>query len=837
MVKKKAKGTDTPSDPADRKRHEQPLQAVLLAEDWQPQSTWLYGSGAEDQPLIAVAASLQKVTFHPLVLDRPKILCPLLNQPMIDYTIHYLCNQGVQELYVLCVTQDVEDYILQVALEERFVSMKFVVVRDTTITNDGDALREMDKRNVIQSEPFILLYGSCITNLDLSDSIQQHKSRRAADSSAIVTMLLKQVGSTNTTHYSKLRASFDDLVIGLEASASNTNFTTKRVLLYDNNFQNRSVKFPCSFMNSHCTEVQIYTDLYDIGIDLCSPDMLARFSDEFDYRHIRNEFVANSVAEEEEGLQNKIYAYVTSTSSYAARVHDFRTYHTVARDVLRRYVYPTVPDNMAIRSSQKEKEKTYRYSMQNQYMYLESATSSVRIGRTSTVRGPGLIGSHCTIGEHSTIRASVLCNQCSVSDHCTIVDSHIWDNVSIESNVSIRQSIVASHVVIKSGAVIPRGCIIGAGCVIGRNVRLDEFTRLTCRKDMLDEDFNDDVWNVDSNDGPIETSDNNEFVIEADEVHALEESKSGDGIVSDAHIVGVDGKGRLWEPLRPDDDDDELEGPEKNAFMKLVKEVLMTQCIGYDMKDFYMSRMKSQQEDDDTLSEDDDNDRSMLDDSEYDNADNILLLNDNGDRTINTIVGRQDGVDVVKELKTICLEYEGGNIENLAIELNSYKFSQNASYADCTMAAMMAIIDKMNISASTSDGKLVSEFKSLLEQWKPLLHKMSLGIDEEKAIVNGIERSATEDASNGGTKAPKILERCAKLSSGMSFRLLLQTLHDQDVVGEDAILSWAADRKQDAEQGGSDAQLQRRLNLFQLPPVREFLEWLDEDDDDDEDED
>jgi translation initiation factor eIF-2B subunit epsilon len=191
------------------------------------------------------------------------------------------------------------------------------------------------------------------------------------------------------------------------------------------------------------------------------------------------------------------------------------------------------------------------------------------------------------------------------------------------------------------------------------------------------------------------------------------------------------------------------------------------------------------------------------------------------------IIGRQEGVDVVQDLKSICLEFDttsgggGGSIENLAIELNSYKFSQNATYADCTMAAMLAIIERMNITATIGDGKLVSDFKALLVIWKPLLLKMgrAIGLDEEVAMVQAWQRTALQvDDTEEAVRH--------KLTTGMAFRLLLQTLHDQDIVSEEAILSWAQ-----ANRNGEGA------ILVNLPPIQDFLEWLEDDSDEDSDDD
>ena len=51
---------------------------------------------------------------------------------------------------------------------------------------------------------------------------------------------------------------------------------------------------------------------------------------------------------------------------------------------------------------------------------------------------------------------------------------------------------------------------------------------------------------------------------------------------------------------------------------------------------------------------------------------------------------------------------------------------------------------KMNISPDMKDGRLVATLKSKLEDfWAALLQKMSIGIDEEVAIIHALEIAAT----------------------------------------------------------------------------------------------
>jgi translation initiation factor eIF-2B subunit epsilon len=329
---------------------------------------------------------------------------------------------------------------------------------------------------------------------------------------------------------------------------------------------------------------------------------------------------------------------------------------------------------------------------------------------------------------------------------------------------------------------VNRGCIIGAGCVVGAGVVLPEFTRLTLAKEEED-DFG-DGWGDESDE-------------ESESDHG-ERLPSPQEVVSDKHVVGQDGKGHVWQPPPEDDDDLSEDGLPPSALCK-------AQSMGFDPTRLLRDRQLRQEEADrDDFSEDSD----IMDLEEYPDDDAVTF--EPSPVQAVPIVGRQKGVDVIKELKTICLEYEPTSpIENLAIELNSFKFSQNATYSDCTMAAMLAILEKMNIQKGAKDGKLVADFKGYLEHWAPLLRKMSISIDEEKAVVVALEKSATEGGDMGEV-----------LSTGMTFRFLLQTLHDEEVVSDEAILLWASERR---DEEGSDSAVAR---LFQMKPVQEFLEWL-----------
>jgi translation initiation factor eIF-2B subunit epsilon len=801
MAKKKStSGSGADVDITSTKR-EQPLQAVLLADSFSN-------------------------TFRPLSLDRPKVLCPLNNVIMMDYAIDFLARVGVEELFVVCVSDQVQAHIVAKHQQQRgttaSTSMQVTVIKDTSLANAGDALRELDRRDLVQSDPFILMFADTVTNVSSSmpAALAKHKERHKKDRSSMMTILFKPVGgsgsgsahivcecddptSSSYSDYSSIRSNTQDLVVGIDASRQGDN----RIVVYDDKCTESSIAIPCSFFASHSQIDLHYNDWMDAGIYLCSPDVLARFTDEFDYNDIARKFVANSVAEEEEGLQNKIHAHVLQPHEYAARVTDFATYAAISRDLLQRWCYPVVPDNLP-----RGYEKHYRYALQRHYIYHEQKCGSgsggnnsnkTRVGRSSVIHGPGMIGSNCVVGEECLIERCVIGNNCHIGFNVTLQGSHVWDGARIEDGATVVQSVLAQGSVVRAGAVVSRGCVIGAGCVVGKSVVLPAGIRLTLAKEK------DDGWGDGWDDDESQEGDDDD---EDSEDQKSSPTSDLEG-APDKTVVGPDGKGRVWMPV-VDDEDEDLYGMSS-------QEVMKAQSIGFDPTSLFLKRQQMHQEADDGFSDDDDaidSNNPLHDLDEYADDDAVefgtspVPPSSTSAAAAQMVIGRQQGVDVVAELRDICLDYEATSpIENLAIELNSYKFSQNATYSDCVMAAILAILDKMKITHETNDRKLVADFKSFLEHWSPLLQKMGIGVEEEKAMVVALEKAALEDNEMGKV-----------LSSGMSFRLLLQTLHDEEIASEEAVLAWAEERKTET----TDSDDSPRTRLFQTKHVQDFLEWL-----------
>ncbi len=140
-----------------------------------------------------------------------------------------------------------------------------------TCTSAGDALREMDAMNIIRSDPFILISGDVIANINLKKAIAFHQSKRKEDPNNIMTLALKKVQRCGGS-----KPLYDDLIVGMHKASS-------QIIIFADNMKHTSVGLPVELMGT-TKEVIFKSDLLDCNVDICSPELLLQFSDNYDYQ-------------------------------------------------------------------------------------------------------------------------------------------------------------------------------------------------------------------------------------------------------------------------------------------------------------------------------------------------------------------------------------------------------------------------------------------------------------------------------------------------------------------------------------------------------------------------
>ena len=314
----------------------------------------------------------------------------------------------------------------------------------STATSVGEAMRNLDNLDLITGD-FLLVSGDVISNMDLEPALVKHRARREKSKDAIMTMVLREAGAS---HRTTSKGSKPVFVIDPD---------TERCLHYEEmdvrRTGSRYISLDPELLTSH-GEIEVRDDLIDCRIDICALDVLAQWSDNFDFQSLRKSFL-RGVLKDYETYGKTIHTYIM-TDQYAARVKSLRAYDAISKDVLGRWAYPLCPDSNLVQGQS--------YSFGAGKFYREDA---VVLGRTAVVKR-SVVGSDTSIGDRSTVSASTIGRRCKIGKNVTIEGAYIWDDVTIEDDSFIRQTIVASR------TSIGKRCKIEPGALVSFGVRLPD---------------------------------------------------------------------------------------------------------------------------------------------------------------------------------------------------------------------------------------------------------------------------------------------------------------------------------------------------------------------------
>ena len=102
-------------------------------------------------------------------------------------------------------------------------------------------------------------------------------------------------------------------------------------------------------------------------------------------------------------------------NEYAARVQDFRSYHSICRDIVTRWVYPLVPDAQLLAGS------TYTHT--TRYTYREAGG---KVSRSAVIGEAVVLSRGTLVGDNSHLRRTIVGRDCVIGNNTNITDSHIW---------------------------------------------------------------------------------------------------------------------------------------------------------------------------------------------------------------------------------------------------------------------------------------------------------------------------------------------------------------------------------------------------------------------------
>lgn len=177
--------------------------------------------------------------------------------------------------------------------------MSIEIVKLTNGSSVGDFLRYFDKlgdfgykdNKDTSKSTFIIIDGDVITNLNLSEVINDHNKYAENKTEKMLTVCCHK----HSLHNFNLDLN-SDLVIGYD-SISN------QLVYYNDEIQKPTIEFDNITFDTH-PNLKISNDCIDTHVYICSPKVLVRFTDNFDYhvlynnilQDFQNDFIAKEVS-------------------------------------------------------------------------------------------------------------------------------------------------------------------------------------------------------------------------------------------------------------------------------------------------------------------------------------------------------------------------------------------------------------------------------------------------------------------------------------------------------------------------------------------------------------
>lgn len=387
-----------------------------------------------------VVANFFHKNFWPAADGDSACLLPLVNRPLLHYTLDMLESSGIVDVIVFCSSGSADRIKASVQRASGARRLNVVYTTSDTCRSFGDVLRHLDACALIRND-FVLLWGNVVGRLPLLPLVKRFKTlRQSGDKGAVMTIVYQRSSNPNST-------SAADQTVVLAAD-------TGRVL-----FHNRArgkINLPLELVLDNRT-VDIRRDLVDTNVVICSTAVPPLFADNFDFQ-TKDDFVKGLLINEEI-LNSTLYAHVVDGDGYAGEVFDWPSYERVTRDVLHRWTYPQVP------------EVVDKYSLRYGNVYFGD---NIKLALTCDVGNDTVVGSDSKFGSNTRISNTVVGKNCKIGNNVVIENSYLFNGVNVRDKSVIRFSVIGENCTIKENSNISDSCILGSGVVVEPNAELKQ---------------------------------------------------------------------------------------------------------------------------------------------------------------------------------------------------------------------------------------------------------------------------------------------------------------------------------------------------------------------------
>ena len=136
-----------------------------------------------------ILAAGKGTRLRPLTLDRPKPMLPINGRPLLEHTISWLCEHGIQEIAINLHHRP--EAIIRHLGDGASLGARIIYSQENPILGTAGAVRRL--AGFLAGDPFLVVYGDVLTDLPLDDLIAFHRAATARDPAALATLSLYRV--------------------------------------------------------------------------------------------------------------------------------------------------------------------------------------------------------------------------------------------------------------------------------------------------------------------------------------------------------------------------------------------------------------------------------------------------------------------------------------------------------------------------------------------------------------------------------------------------------------------------------------------------------------------
>lgn len=352
--------------------------------------------------------------LRPLTSLMPKPMVPIVNQPVMEHILGLVKHHGIDEVVATLafMPQAIEDYFGDG--EEWGMGIEYAV-EEVPLGTAGSVKNAQSL--LPKDEPFIVISGDALTDINLREVIDFHKSKGAA-----VTITLKRVD--------------DPLEYGVVITAEDGRIE-------------RFLEKP--------TWGQVFSDTINTGIYVMEPWVLDYIPDDgpFDFS---SELFPNLMAD-----GHALYGMISD--GYWCDVGSIETYMQAHKDVLDGKACIYVPGVHAREGVWVDETASVDPEAQLGRYVVLGANSQIRAG--AVVGDYVVIGDNCVVGNDARVSHTVVWN-----------DTFIGKQSVVSGTILCRSVDVRARAVIDVGAVIGDESSIGPGAHVGSGVQVYPYKRV-----------------------------------------------------------------------------------------------------------------------------------------------------------------------------------------------------------------------------------------------------------------------------------------------------------------------------------------------------------------------